>query len=162
MIVADTSALITLATADSLQLVLDVFDVHTTDSVVEELETTAEYDDIHGKAATGVLTQRSQIAVHSTKESEFESSRIDSGEATCVSLTQELNADFLITDDLRALPELQELVDAQVAISPIVLKALVKRGELTNEEATERVEQLADARDWLGRPIYRRARQLFD
>ncbi|RJT07542.1 hypothetical protein [Halococcus sp. IIIV-5B] len=162
MIVADTSALITLATADSLRLVLDEFDVHTTDTVIEELKKTAEYDDVHGKAATEVLSQKEQMTVHATGDADFESSRIDSGEATCVSLTRELNAGFLITDDLRALPELQQLVEAQVALPPIVHKALVKRGELTDENARERIEELADARDWLGRPIYRRAMRLFD
>lgn len=162
MIIADTSALITLATADSLRLVLEAFDVQTTNTVVEELEKTAEYDDVHGNAATEVLNQKDRMTVHATGEADFESSRIDSGEATCVWLTRELNAEFLITDDLRALPELQRLVEARVAISPIVLKALVKRGELTNDEAKDRVEQLADARDWLGRPIYRRAMGLFD
>ena len=38
----------------------------------------------------------------------------------------------------------------------------VKRGELTDEEAKERVEQLVDGRDGLGRPIYQRAMRLFD
>jgi hypothetical protein len=57
---------------------------------------------------------------------------------------------------------LQQLTDAQVAISPIVLKALVNRGVLEREEALQRLEQLAETRDWLGAPIYRRAKQLFD
>jgi predicted nucleic acid-binding protein len=100
MIVADTSALIMITTADTIRLVLDGFDVHTTDAVVEEIEETAEYDDIHGKAATEVLNQKDRMTVHATGETDFESSRIDSGEATCVSLTRELNAGFLITDDL--------------------------------------------------------------
>lgn len=162
MIVADTSALITLSTADSLETVLNEFDVHTTEAVIQELEDTSEYDDIHGDAANNALNQKHHLTIHSTKDSEFNSSRIDAGEASCVTLTRELDTEFLITDDLRALPELQKLVDAKVAISPIVLRALVKRNVLTNLEAQERVDQLAEARNWLGQPIYRRARRLFD
>lgn len=162
MIVADTSALITLATARSLGIVLEEFDVHTTEVVIKELNATAEYDDVHGNAATAVFNQQDSLTIHSTDHVEFTSSRIDAGEATCVALSEELDATFLITDDLRAVPELNNLVEAKVAISPIVLKALVNRGALPNDEARRRIEELAAARGWLGRPIYRRAKQLFD
>lgn len=162
MIVADTSALISLSVADSLSLVFEEFDVHTTESVVEELEDTAEYDDVHGNAAEAVLDQRQGFTAHAVREPDFTSSRVDSGEATCILLCRDLEADFLITDDLRALPELQNLITAQVAISPIVLKALVKRDVLTNREALDRVESLAEDRDWLQSPIYRRAKNLFE
>lgn len=162
MIVADTAALISLATADTLHIVLEEFDVHTSETVLEELENTAAYDDSHGNAAQNALDQREQLTVHSTENPEIESARVDDGEATCTILVQKLEAEFLITDDLRALPELQALTDAQVAISPIVLKALVKRSILTQTEAETRVESIAETRDWLGAPIYRRAQQLLN
>jgi len=161
MIVADTSALISLATADTLHLVLEEFDIHTTRTVLEELENTAGYDDSHGTAAENVLDHREQVTVHETEGLESQSSRVDGGEGTCAILGQELEAEFLITDDLRALPELQVLTDARVALSPIVLKALVKRGVLTRTEAEIRLESIAETRDWLGAPIYRRAQTLF-
>lgn len=162
MIVVDTSALISLATADALSLVAREFDSCTTELVLEELENTAEYDDAHGKAARQVLEERSHISVHETTEPSFESSRVDAGEGSCVALVREREADFLVTDDFRALPELQNLVDVQVAISPILLKALVKRGVLDRPDARRRVELLAENRGWLGTPIYRRARALFE
>lgn len=161
MITADTSALISLATADVLDTFLTEFDIHTTEKVVEELENTAAYDDIHGEAAETVLDHLDQITVHQI-EGTFESSRIDSGEGTCALLTREIDAEFLITDDLRALPELQTVADAQVAISPIVLKAFVRRNVLEREEAVEKLDELAEQRDWLGAPIYRRAKNLFE
>lgn len=161
MIVVDTSAFISLATIDTLALALEAFDTHATETVVEELETTASYADIHGEAATTVLEHRPQFTVHTGLEFDLETSRIDLGEASCAQLCRELDADFLITDDLRALPELQNVTQARVAISPIVLNALVKRRRLSREEAQNRVERLAENRDWLGRPIYRRAKGLF-
>jgi len=162
MIVADTSALITLSSADILTLVLEEFDVHTSETVIQELEDTTEYDDIHGEAAEQALQHQDQFTVHEAGGTEFQSSRIDKGEGTCANITRKQEADFLITDDLRALPELQTLTNTQVAISPIVLKALVKKSRLTKEEALEKLDELAENRDWLGAPIYRRARDLFE
>ena len=161
MIVADTSALITLASIDIFDLVLEEFDIHTSVTAVEELEDTAEYDDSHGKAADGVLQHRDQFTVHDASRTEFQSSRIDGGEGSCADLARDLGADFLITDDLRALPELQTLSGTQVAISPIVLRALVKRDVLDEEEAAAKLEAAAENRDWLESPIYTKARDLF-
>ena len=92
----------------------------------------------------------------------FESSRIDAGEGSCAVLTRDEAVDFLLTNDLRALPELQSLVAVRVAIAPIVLNALVTRGSITRCEARTKLEEMADARDWLAVPIYRRAQQLFE
>lgn len=161
MIVTDTSALISLATADAFSLVTTEFDVYTTELVLEELEETAEYDDVHGRAAGEVLAGRSALSIHGTTGPSFESSRVDFGEGSCVALVRDLDADFLVTDDFRALPELRNLVAARVAISPILLRALVKRGVLDEADARKRVDLLAENRDWLGNPIYRRARELF-
>lgn len=162
MIVADTSALISLTTADCLGLLLDEFDVQMTATVIAELEETATYDDPHGDAATDILDHRDRLTVYTVENDIPETSRIDRGEGSCVVLSDQHSADFLVTDDLRALPELQQLTDAKVAISPIVLKALVNRGVLEREEAVQRLDQVAETRDWLGAPIYRRAQQLFN
>jgi predicted nucleic acid-binding protein len=161
MIVVDTSALISLATADTLDRFLAEFEVHTTETVVDELENTAEYDDSHGDAAETVLANLDWVTTHAVN-GDLESSRIDQGEGSCALLTDEIDADFLITDDLRALPELQTVADSRVAISPIVLKALVKRDVLEQDEALANLDELAERRDWLGAPIYRRAQNLFD
>lgn len=161
MIVADTSALISLASIDLLEIFLTEFNVHTTALVVEELEDTAGYDDRHGDAAQTVRDGLDRITIHQTKGA-FESSRVDHGEGSCAQLTTDLDADFLVTDDLRALPELQQVVDAKVAISPIVLKALVQRDVLEHADALAKLDELAKQRDWLGAPIYRRAKTLFE
>lgn len=161
MIVADTSALISIASIDLLDSLLTEFDVHTTETVLEELEKTSEYDDRHGEAADTVLDNLDTITTHQVQGA-FTSSRVDQGEGGCALLTKEINAEFLITDDLRALPELQTVADSQVAISPIVLKAFVKKDALTEENALEKLDELAEQRDWLGAPIYRRAKNLFE
>jgi len=161
MIAADTSALISLATVDLLDTFLPEFDVHTTEEVVKELEATGKYDDTHGEASKTALDNLDRVTVHQIKGG-FESSRVDRGEGTCVLLTKKIDAEFLITDDLRALPELRTATDAQVAISPIVLKTLVERDVLEQEQALNKIDELAEQRDWLGAPIYRRAQNLFN
>jgi predicted nucleic acid-binding protein len=162
VIVADTSALITLTAADTLGLLLEEFDVHTTETVIEELEDLASYGDETADHADTVLGRKDRVTSHSVDTPECQSSRIDDGEGSCIQLTRNNEADFLITDDLRALPELQTLTETRIAISPIVLKALVERGVLTQEGTRERLENAAEERDWLEAPIYRRARGLFD
>lgn len=162
MLVIDTSALISLEIADVLPVVLAEYDVHTTQRVVSELEETAAYEDVHGRAAATALDQFSDITAQDVDADGLETSRVDAGEATCGALARSRDAAFLITDDLRALPELQRLTQAQVAISPILLRALVKRGCLTNPAAEAKLETLVESRDWLGTPIYRRARRLFE
>lgn len=162
MLVVDTSAFVSLEIAAVLDSVLTEYDVHTTEYVLTELETTAEYDDVHGRAARTALDQIEDVTVHDVGEAAFQTSRIDAGEATCVALADDCEANYLVTDDLRALPELQRVTDARVAISPILLCALVRREVLTAEEAREKLEAVATSRDWLGAPIYRRARRLFE
>lgn len=162
MIVVDTSAFISLAVGDVLQHTVTEFDVLTTQVVIEELEQTADYDDRHGRAAADVLTLVDHFEVTTTGPTELETSRIDAGEASCVAAVRETEAPFLVTDDYRALPELQRLIDAEVALSPIVLRALVKRGVLTDDEAKNILGEIAEQRDWLGAPIYRYARQLLE
>lgn len=161
-VVVDTSALISLAVGAVLDQTLASFDVVTTSTVIEELEETAEYDDRHGTAATTVLRQTDALTVQDADGAPFETSRVDTGEASCVAAARDVDAAFLVTDDYRALPELEGLVDAEVVVSPIVLRALVKRDALSSEAAETAFETIATGRDWLDAPIYRYARRLFD
>lgn len=162
MLVVDTSAFISLAVGGILETVVSEFDVVTTKAVVNELAETAEYDDRHGTAARNTLELVGDMKIIDVSGDAFVTSRIDSGEASCVAAVREVDAAFLITDDYRALPELRELVAVDVALSPIVLRALVNRGALPEEEAKEAFEMIAEGRDWLEAPIYRHARQLFE
>ena len=162
MIVVDTSAFVSLAEGDVLDVVLEEYSVHTTQHVHDELAETAAFDDVHGDAADAVLDSVAAMTVHESPDPSIETSRIDVGEASCIELANNEDASFLITEDLRALPELQPLTDAEVAISPIVFRALVTRNVLSAAVARERLDQIAQSRDWLGAPIYRRAQNLFE
>jgi rRNA-processing protein FCF1 len=162
MIVADTSALVSLAVGDVPDDLFSEFDIHVTETVLDELRETSAYEDVYGRAARSVLDRRAALTVHDVDGESFTSSRIDAGEASCVELARDLDAGFLLTDDLRALPELEASVEASVAISSIVLRALVERETLDRAEARARLETIAESRDWLGAPIYRRTQRLFN
>lgn len=164
MLVVDTSALFSLAVGDVLDIAVDEFEVVTTETVRSELRETAGYDDRHGDAAGRALELTDDVdVIDAADESErVATSRIDEGEATCVVAARETNAEFLITDDYRALPELRAAVDSRVALSPIVLRALVKRNALSENEAWTAFETISVGRDWLEGPIHRYARELFE
>jgi len=162
MLVVDTSAFVSLAVSGVYESVLDEYEIATTQVVWSELQATADYDDTHGEAAATVRSTREAVTILDCSGEAFLTSRIDAGEASCVAAVRETGAAFLITDDYRALPELQQLVDCGVALSPIVLRALVKRDVLAEEAATAAFERVVDERDWLGAPINRYAKQLFE
>jgi predicted nucleic acid-binding protein len=161
-LVVDTSGLISLAVGDVFDQTLTAFNVVTTSTVIEGLEATAEYDDRHGTAANTVLRRIDALILRDADGASFETSRVDAGEASCVAAARDSDAAFLVTDDYRALPELQGLVDAEVAVSPIVLRALVKRDALSAADAEAAFETIAAGRDWLDAPIYRYAHRLLD
>jgi len=145
MLVVDTSAFVSLAVGGVLSTVVDEYEIVATELVWSEFGATADHDDMHGRAAADVLSVRDQVTVLDRRGEAFVTSRIDDGEASSVAAVKETDAAFLITDDYRALPELQQVVDCEVALSLIVLRALVKRGVLTEDEATAAFETIVFA-----------------
>lgn len=163
MIVADTSALVSLASGSVLELFLEEFDIAVSGKVMRELKELAGGMNRSSENAREILANKENLTVHTTQEEGPTSSTIDAGEASCVLLVRKLDADLMITDDYRALPEIERILGKdRVAISPIVLKALVKREVLNREEAVEKLEKISKNRDWLHRPIYRKARELLE
>ncbi|WP_136591516.1 hypothetical protein [Salinigranum halophilum] len=181
--VADTGPLIHLDEIDALHLLSVVDEVLIPQTVYEELEAGTvpsaldyiEYEPVEAEdtgltveldpgetAARNALKLVGDMRTIDVSGDAFVTSRIDSGEASCVAAVREVGATFLITDDYRALPELREIVAVDVALSPIVLRALGTRGVLREEEAKTAFEMIAQGGDWLEAPIYRYARQFFD
>lgn len=92
----------------------------------------------------------------------FMTSRIDTGEASCLEIIDGGGCDYLLTDDFRALGEIEKQIGDVVVLSPIILKVLVTRGIIGKSEAFAKLGEIARKRDWLGRPIYRHAMKYFD
>ncbi len=163
MLVVDTSAFISLGLCDEVQTLLDEFEVHTSRAVIQELEDMSGYDDHEAGAAQSILDKKEKVTIHEVGGAgRLEHGRIDRGEGSCAVLTHSIEADFLITDDIRALPYLKNIASTTVVISPIVLKAFVKRGVLDEKEAKKKVQIMLESRDWFGVPIYEKALELFE
>jgi len=162
-LVADTSALVSLASVSLLSLVLSEFDVVVTDIVLGELKAMSTFDDAHGRAANLVLENIDSMRVLNASDYQrFMTSRIDSGEASCLEIIDSGRCDYLLTDDFRALGEIEKQIGDVVLLSPIILKVLVMRGIIGKSEALAKLGEIARKRDWLGRPIYRYAMRYFD
>lgn len=167
-IAVDTSALISLAHGDFIDLMFNEFDVIISDKVLEELEQTAQFDDVDGLVAKQVLKLTNKIEVRSVDSQAVESlltSRIDLGEASCIVLAEQEDVQTLISDDFRAMHQLQvhsQTKGFDLGFGAVLIQALVLRGKLSREEALDKLEYIASKRNWMGRPIYRAYRQLID
>lgn len=117
----------------------------------------------HGNAANEVLRNIDRIKEKKASNYQrFKTSRIDAGEASCLELIESGEQDYLLTDDFRALGEIEKQIGEMVVLSPIILKVLALRGIIDKRQALTKLDEMAEKRDWLGRPIYRYARKYFE
>ena len=70
-------------------MVLVEFDVHTTETVMTEIEETADYDDTSREAPRRALRDRKDLTVLWVDDLGLEFSRINTGEGSCAALTQD-------------------------------------------------------------------------
>jgi predicted nucleic acid-binding protein len=151
-----------LASVSLLPLVLNEFNVVVSDVVAQELREMSTYADLYGTAANEVLMNIDRIQVKKTLNYQrFKTSRIDAGEASCMEIIESREQDYLLTDDFRALGEIEKLIGDRVVLSPIILKVLVIRGRIDKHQALTKLDEMAEKRDWLGRPIYKYAKSYF-
>jgi predicted nucleic acid-binding protein len=165
-IVIDTSALISLAHGDLLDLIAEEFQLVISDLVLEELRNTARFEDEDGKAAAQILKKIKKLEIRSVDQelvSQLVTSRIDAGEASCVVLAQAKDIAAFISDDFRAMHELRAYAlryEFELGLSAVLVQALVIRGKLTKAEALNYLSLIASKRNWMGRPIYEAYKQI--
>lgn len=166
ILVADTSGLVSAAsTADArrrlLPLLFDGYEVTVPRQVVDELESIADYDDAHGTAAQAVLDNNERFTVETvTLDSTFP---LDAGENAAVQLATRLDAPFLYCDEYTQLSLIHaSLSGTRLVTTPRLLKALVARGEWSNDTAMDLLDGIAAARSWSGNAYVQQATQLFE
>lgn len=162
MIVADEDGLASLGRAGVLGLAGDEFEPHTTASSVEALVETSARHGPRGDGARAALSQRGEFVVHDGASAVVETSRVTAAQGGCAALAVELDAEALVTDDLLAIAELDRLVPCAVVPSPVVLGALVSRGQLAPADARFRLDDLVVRPRWLAGPVSRRVATSFD
>lgn len=112
-VVVDTNVLLNLATPvvdgrviapsgeDPLLAVLSTYDVHVPTSVIGEVSTTANGDDLLAAAATAVLRASDHLTTHDVEDQADGALEygLDTGEVHGIWLTNELSATMFVTDE---------------------------------------------------------------
>lgn len=165
-LVADTSGLVSIASTpearqELLPLLLDSYEVTVPQQVIDELETTAQYDDEHATAASAVLDNEARLTVASIDlDSTFP---LDDGENAVVQLANSLDAPFCYCDEYNRLSLIHaSLSTTRLVTTPRLLKAFVGGGLISNDTAMELLEGITDVRSWNGNAYVQQATRLFE
>ena len=149
----DTSALLSLQSADLLDLTLKNFTIHTTLNVLKELEDFAQHSDSLGEIAKSVLTQKSKLIIKSVQIKQHlpHISQTDNELYNLALATQ-----FpLITDDIK----LTKHAKTKTAFSTLFLFLYLDAEILTKKQALEKLETVRNLRNWQNNIIYLNTKQ---
>lgn len=166
VLVADTSGLVSLGIAadhesDPLALCLDMYEVLVPETVVDELNETAAYDDVHGRAAGTVLDRTDDLTIRSVSlDAEFP---LDDGENAAVTLANEVPAALVLCDEFNSLGLIHaSLAETRLVTTPTLLSVFVRREQLGSGEALGLLDAISQARSWEDNSYVRRARALLE
>lgn len=166
LLVADTSALVSLGTAGKAGTVdpLDTLCIEhrlvIPDRVQEELVETASYDDSHGTAAQVVreLIEDGHIEVRPSRLDE--AFPLDEGENAAVALANDVGAAIMLCDEFAKLGLIHaSLTEPRLATTPSLLRRFVIDGLLEPAEAGDCLDTIATARSWETNRYVQRARE---
>ena len=171
IIIADTSALISLGVGDILSKSLEISKILIPQKVFDELNEISKFDDIHGNAAKETIRYISNgkievievKQVEKTEELVSGYSRINEGEAEALILAQEKSIQILLTDDFRSLPDLKNVSeDVEIHLSIYLLARLVLENQITTAEARDALNRISKGRTWESAAIYQLAIKYID
>ncbi|WP_224337850.1 hypothetical protein [Haloprofundus halobius] len=171
-VVADTSALVSLAVPradatyntdnkpDPLQYLLTSCEVSVPPEVVSELTDIAQYQDVHGEAATNVLAANAHYSVIDPyQESDAPDSRptlgLDDGETDGIILANALDVDGFLTDEFGgnnfALVH-AALRGPRIVPTPRLICDYARGGHMTHNEARALIKSISPPRSWDNSP----------
>ncbi|MEA3280989.1 MAG: hypothetical protein U9Q68_00230 [Euryarchaeota archaeon] len=133
-------------------------------AVYDELSGIAKFKDVHGRSAKDLLRliEDGCIAVKSVSLLPEHLNNIDIGEAEILSLAGTCKCDYVITDDVRALPYMKSVAEVKVLTSVFVIRLLHGAGVLSREDALNSIKEIAASRDWYGGVLEVIAYEYFD
>ncbi len=163
-ILADTSALVSLEIKHHVAQASKFVQFSVSTGVYEELKEIAEFDDVHGISARDVLglVESGTIRVKSIQVRKEHAENIDIGEAEILTLAESDEYDYIITDDVKALPYIKSKAKVKVLTSVFVIRLLYDLKILTRQEALTSIKEIATHRDWYGGVLETIAYQYFD
>ena len=177
-IVADTSALVSLAVPrdddtydtatepDPLQYLLTSCDVLVPPEVVTELQDLSQYQDVHGAAATNVLTARDFYAVEDPYErTETPDSRptfgLDDGETDGIVLANARDGDGFLTEEFGGtnFPLIHAVLQGpRIVPTPRLISEYAWNDHLTDEAARTLFSVISPHRSWNTSPYVAQVR----
>ena len=151
-ILADTSALVSLEIKHLINLASKHIHFYISEGIREELLDIAEFDDVHGRSARDVLklVQSRIITVQSMPAREEHTQNIDRGEAEVLTMSESGDYDYIITDDVKALPYIKSVAKVKVLTSAFVIRLLYDINALSRQEALNSIKEISASRDWYG------------
>lgn len=181
-VVADTSALVSLAVPrattdhntstapDPLQYLLTSCTVTVPPAVVTELRDIAQYQDIHGAAATNVLAAQTHYAIEDPYDGEEAlDSRptlgLDDGETDGIVLANARRADGFLTDEFGGTNF--ALVHAglrgpRIVPTPRLICDYARGGHMAHEEARTLIDVIGSYRSWENSPYVAQVRSTLE
>jgi predicted nucleic acid-binding protein len=164
VLVADTSALVSLGIADDgrpVQLVFQEYDIRVPSEVVEELENVSDHDDTHGAAAKRVLDRI--VDEHVSEIDSLPDYPLDDGETAAITLANDSKAAVFLCDEYRELSTVHALLsDSRLVTTPKLIEAFTLRGILSEDEAGDILTELVDERSWRGNSYVTQFRDRFE
>lgn len=164
VILADTSALVSLEIKHLVTQTSKFIQFFISTGVLQELMDIAEFDDVHGKSARDVLrlVKSNIITVKSVSARKEHAESIDAGEAEILTLAESGGYDYIITDDVRALPYIKSKAKPKVLTSAFVIRLLYDMGLLSRQEALDSIKEISASRDWYGGVLETISYEYFD
>jgi len=152
IVLADTSALISLEVKGLVGLASKLIQFIITTAVYDELDDISRFEDVHGRSAKDLLRliERCVVVVKPVSLMPEHLKNIDIGEAEILSLAASCERDYIITDDVKALPYMKSVSEVKVLTSAFVIRLLYDAGILSREDALNSIKEIAASRDWYG------------
>ena len=148
--ILDTSAFISLGSINILEQVLKLFLITTTDSVIKELGDFAKHDDKYGKIAKNVLKLKDKFTIESCEiKDSIKYIEITDNELYNLALKKKLP---LITDETKLVHHARNKIE--IFFTAMFLVMLAEAGHFTKREASTKLEELRDIRNWRNNIIY--------
>lgn len=164
VLVADTSALVSLAIADSgtpVQLLFHEYDIRIPPAVVSELEDIATYDDAHADAATRVLAQLDDE--HIQEPDDQPDYPLDDGETAAIALANERNAAVFLCDEYHELSTVHALLsESRLVTTPKMVEVFTLRDVLSVDDANDILTEMVDERSWRSNSYVTQFRDRFE
>jgi len=151
-ILADTSALISLEIKGPVSQASKPVQFIISTAVYDELIGIARFEDVHGRSAKDLLRLivDGVITVKSVSLLPEHLNNIDIGESEILSLAGACECDYIITDDVSALPYMRSVAEMKVLTSAFVIRLLYDAGVLSHGDALNSIKEIAASRDWYG------------